>query len=394
MLIRRSYDIGVKGIPPFVASDTMLFTAVKEGASSPFTTKAFQFGRAGDEFTLENAGGTGGDSSISNARFIYAAASPDKQWFAAVHNTSDNPIILIWRNNGDGTMSFHASFNQLSGVPTKLVFSPDSTKLFATGSGGGGAILQYLKLTTGTWASQETMNNTTLGFNSPNSISHHPTEDKLLIANGVVEGTIREVTYTASAFGSSVSIVSGVSNTRYLQPRYSPNGEYVIYGQNAGTVSPYTREIKLHKIGVGLVDTLDVSSVVRDVFGLSVMNDAQWFSNSSHAVFVTTDTATADIAILIKRTGDSLSLEQTIDYSADNPNIANISLTQDTNPLLAIGAGDPRAGTGGWVVSAERKHLRTLKFDSDTGLFDTTPVQDFTEGNVAAFAPSSAYPPA
>lgn len=394
-MVDEVYDISRRGAPVIVASDSYLFTAVKEGASSPFTTKAFQFGRSGDNFTLENAGGTGGDTSADAGRFIYAAASPDKQWFAAVFANSGSPNVSIWKNNFDGTMSYVTAFNELAGVPSALIFSPDSTKLFAVGSGSTSEIvLQYIKLTGSTWASQTTMTATTLTMINPNSISHHPTLDKLLIANGAAGEAMHEVTYDSTSFGTpSESPVGGVSSNNYHQPRYSPNGEYVIYGQFDDTLTPNGRQIRLHKIGVGLVDTLDVASVARDATVFT--SDAQWFNDSSHAVFVidhTGSSSSGDGLILVKRTGDSLSLEQTIDYSADNPSITNISLTQDTFPLLAIGAGDPRADTGGWVVSSERKHLRILKFDSATGLFLTTPVQDFTEGNVAAFAPSSAYP--
>jgi hypothetical protein len=180
-----------------------------------------------------------------------------------------------------------------------------------------------------------------------------------------------------------------------LQPRYSPNGEYVIYGKNVVTATPFVSDIILYKIGVGIVDVLSLSGTTTTNSN-QIIGDIQWFANSTHAVatvdLVANPNGSIDGLILIKRTGDTLSLEQTVDYTGDAPAITNISLTQDTYPLLAVGAGDPRAGTGGWVVSSVRRYLRTLKFDAATGLFLTTPVQNFTEGNVAAFAPSSAYP--
>ena len=401
-MVRTVYNLN-QGNPVIVEQDTYLFTAIKEGASAPYTTKAFQFGRGGDSFTLQNAGGTGGASTTTNNRFVDGVASPNKRWFAVASqiNTGADPAITIWENNFDGTMSFAASFSGTGGLvnsgASKLIFSPDSTKLFAVGSGATSqVVLQYIKLTGSTWASQSTMTATTLTMSNPNSISHHPTDDKLLIMNLVAGEAIHEVTYDATSFGTPSELINGVSNRQHLQPRYSPNGEYIMYMSITGTISPYTREIRLHKIGVGLVDTLDVSSVVEDRAANAAPSDAAWFADSSHIVFAADVIGgsgnTNDGLLLIKRTGDTLSLEQTIDYTSDAPNITNISLTQDTFPLLAIGAGDPRADTGGWVVSAVRQFLRTLKFNSGTGLFDTTPIQNFTEGNVAAFAPPSTYP--
>jgi WD40 repeat protein len=206
----------------------------------------------------------------------------------------------------------------------------------------------------------------------------NPDGSNILVTGNNYNDNILTIPHSVGGgWGSIATLFNTPSDVYFVKLQYSPNGEYFVATGNDNSLSGTTTFIKLWKISsLGFVDTLLVSAAHQ-------ITEICWFSDNQHFVCL----GGSDIK-LFERTGDTLTLLQTISITTisggRNPN--TISVTRDTYPLLAFGAGEtPNSGqTDGFVA--------IFKFNPATGLFDTTPIETFDSGTAACFAPDATYP--